>query len=120
MLGRLTNECEQKKAKTGNTVGVFSLAVARDFKREGSPDTDFFSCVAYGKTAENIAKFSRKGNRIAVSGRVENSKYKDKDSGKELTKTWIVVDGFDFCESKATSDSNMPLTEDTEEDTLPF
>ena len=111
LMGRLTRDPEVSYAQneSGTAVARFSIAVDRRFKREGEPDADFFNCVAFGKMAENIAKYFHKGDRMLVSGRIETSQYTNKD-GQKATSVQIVVDEFDFIEPKR--------EEETEE--LPF
>ncbi len=104
----------------------FSLAVKRDFSKNN--ETDWFRCVSFGKTAENIAKYFGKGSKIAVVGRVQVSTYEGKDGAKK-TLFDVIVESFDFCDGKgggsnaATSEENpVPYREETVEDgeALPF
>lgn len=100
LLGRLTAD-EQVKYSQGDkpiAIGRFNLAVNRKFKREGEQDADFVSCVAFGKTAENIEKYFHKGERIVVCGRLQTGKY-EKDGQTHYT-TDVIVEEFDFVESK--------------------
>ena len=100
LLGRLTAD-EQVKYSQGEkstAIGRFTLAVNRKFKREGEQDADFVSCVAFGKTAENIEKYFHKGERIVVCGRLQTGKY-EKDGQTHYT-TDVIVEEFDFVESK--------------------
>jgi single-strand DNA-binding protein len=76
----------------------FSIAVDR---RSQDQDADFFECIAFGKTAEFIAKFFSKGMKIAVVGRIQNNNYKDKN-GVTHYGNKIVVEEAEFCERKAT------------------
>ena len=105
MLGRLTRDVEVRYTQSAEPTAVasFAIAVDRSFKREGAPDVDFFNCVCFGKRGENISRFFRKGNRIAVSGRLENRSWTD-NNGQKRYATDIIVEEFDFCESKASSE----------------
>lgn len=104
MVGRLVADPEAYYGKD-NTVTVvrFRIAVDRRFKRDGDPDADFFGCVAFGKTAEFIEQYFTKGMRIALTGRIENDNYEDKDGNKYFRDT-IVIDNVEFCESKKEDD----------------
>ena len=115
--GRLTAAPELKTTQNGTIVLRFSVAVNRMKKDE----TDFIECVAFNTTAENIAKYFAKGNSIFVEGHINIDSYKDKDGNKRKSVV-VIVDRFDFVESKnksidATPDEPAEL-EDI--DDLPF
>ncbi len=98
LLGRLTREVELKYGASGNAYCKFTLAVNRAFKKD---ETDFISCTAFGKAAETIAEYVRKGDQFAVTGRIQVDVY-EKDGEKRYS-TGIIVDGFTFI-SKAKAD----------------
>lgn len=103
-IGRLVRDPEVRYSQGANATAIarFSIAVNRRFKKEGEPDADFFSCVAFGKTAEFIEKYFKQGKQIGVVGRVENDNYTNKD-GQKVYGTRITIDECFFCGS---SDSN--------------
>lgn len=102
-LGRLTKDVEVRYSQGNEPMAIGSFSIAVD-RKDKDKKTDFFNCVAFGKTAENISKFFSKGKKILVSGALQNDKYTNKD-GKEVTATKIVVREFDFVESKADGES---------------
>ena len=102
-LGRLTKDVEVRYSQGNEPMAIGSFSIAVD-RKDKDKKTDFFNCVAFGKTAENISKFFGKGKKILVSGTLQNDKYTNKD-GKEVTATKIVVREFDFVESKADGES---------------
>ena len=83
-LGRLCYEPELKKTQSGKTVVSLRLAVERDIKKEGEPTADFFSAVAFDKTAEFICKYFHKGDAIIITGSVQNDDYTDKEGNKTI------------------------------------
>ena len=93
--GRLAAAPELKTTQNGTPVLRFCVAVNRVKKEE----TDFIECVAFKKTAENIAKYFAKGNSIFVEGHVNVDTYKDKERNKRKSVV-VIVDRFDFVESK--------------------
>lgn len=103
-IGRLVRDPEVRYSQGANATAIarFSIAVNRRFKREGEPDADFFSCVAFGKTAEFVEKYFKQGKQIGVVGRVENDNYTNKD-GQKVYGTRVAIDECFFCGS---SDSN--------------
>jgi single-strand DNA-binding protein len=134
MMGRLTADPDVRFGAGNNTqVTRFSIAVDRRFKREGDPDADFFNCVTFGKTAEFVEKYFRKGNRILIEGEVRNNNYTNKE-GQKVYGTEISVNSVEFCESKGASgatgsvpapsgdagDGFMTVENGVSEDELPF
>lgn len=106
LVGRLTSD-PQVKLAGDTTIAKFTLAVNRFKKGEA----DFINCVAFGKTAENIANFFFKGNQIAIKGRIQTGSYDAQDGTKRYT-TDVVVEGFDFIdgnkkENNTSSDENL-------------
>lgn len=113
MMGRMVRDPEVRYSQGANATAVarFTIAVNRRYKREGEPDADFFSCVAFGKAAEFIEKYFKQGKMIAIVGRVENDNYTNKD-GQKVYGTRISIDECFFCgdsngsSETTTSDSN--------------
>lgn len=93
-IGRTTKDVELRYSEKGTAVARFTLAINRRFNRE---KTDFLNCVAFGKTAELIAQYVKKGNRVGVSGEVQTDSY-EKD-GRRIYTTNIVVNEVEFLES---------------------
>lgn len=99
MIGRLTKDPEVSYANSGTTIGRFSLAVDRKFKQDGGPTADFFNCVTFGKKAEFVEKYLRKGTKVAIVGEIQNNNYTNKD-GQKVYSTQILIDQIEFAESK--------------------
>lgn len=110
LSGRLCNDAEMVNTASGKSVAKFNFAVNRRFKQEGKPEADFFQCVAFGKTAETLAQYTSKGTKIILWGEIQNNDYTD-DAGQKHYRMQVVIDGFEFCESKAVkSESNASAT----------
>jgi single-strand DNA-binding protein len=102
--GRMTRDPELKYA--GETAfAKFSIAVQRDFKRDGEPDADFLNCTIFGKRAETLSQYFSKGMKIEVVGRIQTGSYTNKDGVKVYT-TDIMVESFGFAESKQNGSSS--------------
>jgi len=99
LVGRLTKDVELKYTQSGMAVAKFILAVNRQFKKDGQPDVDFITCTAFGKTAENLANFMRKGSQIGVVGNIQTGSYDDKD-GKRVYTTDVICNNIQFLESR--------------------
>lgn len=113
LIGRFTRDPEIRYStgESATATARFSLAVNRRFKNaEGNYDADFISCVAFGKTAEFIEKYFKKGMPIGITGRIQTGSYTNKDGQKVYT-TDVVVEETEFVESKGgngTSDNVTP------------
>ena len=108
LTGRLTKDSEIRYSAEGKAVARFDFAVNRTFKREGEPDADFFSCVAFGKIAETFDKCNiSKGTKLLIEGEVRNNNYTNKE-GQKVYSTQILVNAFEFCESKGTGGNEVP------------
>ena len=95
LLGRLSRDPEIRGEGTGS-VARFTVAVQRNFKnKDGQYEADFISCVAFGKTAEHIDKYYKKGNPISLSGNIRTGSYKNKD-GQTIYTTDVAVDDVTF------------------------
>ena len=107
LMGRLTRDAEVRYSQGENSTAIarFSLAVDRRFRRDGDEQTaDFINCVAFGRTAEFLERFGRKGTKFVLEGRIQTGSYTNRDGQKVYT-TEVVVEEQEFAESKASSDS---------------
>lgn len=103
-MGRFTRDPEVRYSQGANSMAVarFSLAVPRRSKREGEPEADFFNCTAFGKQAEFIDRYLRKGVKVVVSGRIENDNYTNKE-GQMVYAVKVMIEEIEPAESKAAS-----------------
>ena len=109
LMGRLTRDPELRSTQSGVSVVTFTLAVDRNFQRQGEErQADFINIVAWRSTAEFVSKYFVKGQMIAVVGRIQTRNYDDKD-GKRVYVTEVVADEVSFTESKKDS-SAQPAT----------
>ena len=114
LMGRLTKEPDVRNT----SVARFTLAVDRRFKRDGEPTADFIGCVAFGKTAEFMEKYMKKGTKIALAGRIQTGSYTNSDGNKVYT-TDVIAEEVEFAESKKQSDDFMTIPDGLEEE-MPF
>ncbi|MCR5514404.1 MAG: single-stranded DNA-binding protein [Bacilli bacterium] len=111
LIGRLTRDPESRKTNTGLTVVSFTVAVDDSFKGpNGEKNTLFMGCSIFGTKAENVAKFVRKGSLVAVSGRLNQRKYTNRDN-QQVTVIETIADSVEFLEPKsangAAADNNI-------------
>ena len=107
MIGRLTRDPELRK--TPSNLSVASFTIACDDNRKGpngEKQTVFMNCSIFGQSAEFVGKYARKGNLVAISGRITQRKYVRRSDNAQITATDIVADDFQLLESK-NSNSNV-------------
>ena len=116
-MGRLTKDPDTRQANE-TTVTRFTIAVDRRFKQD---ETDYPSCVAFGKTAEFTQKYFKKGMKICLEGRLQTGSY-EKDGVKHYT-TDVIAENVEFSESKkteSTTTNDNEWAEIADDDELPF
>lgn len=97
LSGRFTREHDIKYSQSAEPFAILSNRLAVPRRKKG--ETDFLSIKAFGKTAENINKYFKKGNLIFVECHVQTGSYENKD-GKKIYTTDFVVDNFHFSGEK--------------------
>lgn len=103
LIGRLTRDPELRTTPTGRNVCQFSIAVNRTYtSASGEREADFINCVVWDKQAENLCKYQKRGNQIAVDGRIQTRNYDDKD-GKRVYVTEILASNISFLDAKGTN-----------------
>ena len=118
LMGRLVRDVELKQTSTGKTYCRFSLAVKKEFAKDGA---DFINCVAWDKRAEILANYLSKGQRILIQGRLNTSSYEA--NGETRYSTDVIVDKITFIENMTSGSSiESPKVEDetAEDDEFPF
>ena len=128
-MGRLTRDPEVRYTQTNNTlVASFSLAVNRRFAREGEQQADFINIVAWSKTGEFVSKYVKKGQQVAVIGRIQTRTWDD-DNGQKHYVTEVIAEEVYFADSKRENNeepANINQAEldvnvvNTSDDDLPF
>ncbi len=116
LIGRNVKEIEYRTTTSGKGVTAFTIAVNRDFKNaNGETEADFINCVAYGKTAELLSKYVKKGDRLAVEGRIQTRNY-DNQEGKKVYVTEVIVQNIEFLEPKTNNKEETPAPVETTND----
>ena len=99
LYGNLTRDPELKALPSGSQVANFGIATNRTFKdKSGAKQeaTEFHNIVAFGRTAEVIAQYCKKGRPIFVEGRIQTRSWEGKEDGKKQYRTEIIVENFQF------------------------
>lgn len=136
LIGRFVRDPEIRYTTNDRCCANFSIAVDRKYKQEGQQDADFPRVIAWGKTAEFIEKYFRRGMKIVIEGRIQTGKYTNKE-GQTVYTTDVVAESVEFAESKsAASNGNnskpaeskpkidedgwMSIPDDVDDEGLPF
>ena len=109
LIGRLTRDVEVRKTQSDKSVASFTIAVNKPYNKEHDhPEADFFGCTAWEAKADFIAKYFKKGDKIAVAGRLQTREY-EKDGNKQRI-VELVVEEVEFVEKRSDSaQKNEPV-----------
>ncbi|MDR2167447.1 MAG: single-stranded DNA-binding protein [Clostridiales bacterium] len=108
LMGRLTKDPEIRYSSAAEPLAIarYTLAVNRRFRREGEPEADFINCVTFGKSAEFAEKWFKKGQMVAVSGRLQIRTF-DNEQGQRQWFTEVILDDQYFAESRASFENRQ-------------
>jgi len=119
LIGRLTAEPELKYTQSGKAFTRFTLAINRPYDKE---KTDFINCQAWEKKAELIAEYVRKGNRLAINGRLQVDSVGEGQERKIYYN--VIVNEIEFLENNKKDNVNVEKekveTIEDYEDSFPF
>ena len=134
LIGRLGKDPELRYTPGGRAVCSFSLATSERWKRQdgqSNESTTWHNIVAWGKQAEVIKEYLRKGREVYIEGRIDNRSYDDKEGNKKYISE-VVVQRFQFIGGRSdsetaapepaevTSEQGPPPPADNSDDDLPF
>ncbi|HIA71596.1 MAG TPA: single-stranded DNA-binding protein [Phycisphaerales bacterium] len=127
LMGNLTRDPELKQTPSNQSVAQIGLALNRKFKdREGNmrEETTYVDCEAWGRTAEVMAQYLSKGKPVFVEGRLKLDQWQDKE-GNNRSKLKVVIESFQFIDSKGGQSSTPPAQTQTPQtappaDDIPF
>ena len=101
LIGNLTRDPELSETPSGVAMCRFSIAVNRNYSSGDSErQTDFFNCTAWRSTAETVARYTKKGNKVAVTGSIQLRNYED-NQGVKRTAVDIIVQDVEFLTPKS-------------------
>ena len=106
LIGNLTRDPEHSETSAGVSVCHFSIAVNRNYaSADGERQADFFNVTAWRGLADNVAKFCKKGNKVAVTGSIQIRNYED-NAGQKRTFVDIIADDVEFLTPKGGASSD--------------
>lgn len=119
IIGNLTRDPELKSLPSGIQVVSISVATNESFKNKDGQKVDkveYHNIIAFGKTAENVAMYMKKGSQILVQGKLQTRSWDGQD-GKKLYKTEILASTVQFG-SKPQGSSSAPRAQATSTDPI--
>lgn len=123
LLGRLCADPAIKEINGNNKLADFTLAVDRGLSKEAKEKAkqtaDFIRCKAWGPKADLIEKYFKKGNQLALSGKIQTGSYEDSD-GKKVYTTDVIIEGVDFIKSQSAEGNKPKQSSIFDEGDLPF
>ncbi len=121
LVGRLTRDPELRYTASNLATMRTAIAVDRQFVREGEErGADFINIVAFGQRAETMKKYLTKGSQIAIDGRIQTGSYDGAD-GKKVYTTDVIIENFQFLDSKASRNlEGTDTTLNSNDNTTPY
>lgn len=105
LIGNLTRDPELRETPSGVSMCRFAIAVQRPYSsQDGERQTDFFECTAWRGLGETIARFTKKGKKVAVSGSIQIRNYED-NQGNKRTAVDIIVQDCEFLSPRDSEDT---------------
>ena len=108
LMGNLTRDPQTRQLPNNSVVADFGLACSRRYRTASGEDreeTAFVDCAAFGRQAEVISQFCKKGKPLFVEGRLKYDTWDDKQTGSRRSKLSVVVENFQFLGGRDTSAS---------------
>lgn len=122
-IGNLTRDPEVKFTPKGTPVASFALASNRYFKKADESkgeDVTFLDVVAFGKTADLLKEFSKKGDSIYIEARLKFESWADKTTGENRSKLRAIIEHFEFLTKKEGVEEPDNIPTPGEDDDIPF
>lgn len=98
LVGRLVRDAEARTTKSGKNIAAFTIAVSGIEKEY----VDFIDCLAWGKTADVVTKYTSKGKRVGIVGKLHINKYETKD-GEKRSRAEVIVNSIQLLSSAEAS-----------------
>ncbi len=98
LMGNLTRDVELRHTQSGMALAKFGMAINRKWSQNGEQkeSTCFVDLTAWGRQAELLSQYVKKGSQLFVEGRLEYSTWESQEDGKKRSKLEVVVENFQF------------------------
>lgn len=117
LIGRLTKDPEIRYNSQNIAITRFTLAVARPKQKDREEEADFISCVCFNNQAKNFVKYQKKGNLVAIFGRIRTGFYDDEKTNKRVYTTDVIADEIKYLSFKEESQTQINQTTNTQLET---
>ena len=116
LTGRIAHDLDLRYTPSGTAVLQFNIAINRPKDENGEQKADFPTIVVWGKQAENLNKYQKKGSQIGIIGRIQTRSY-DNNDGKKVYVTEVLAENIEYLESKKSEapSTNNAIQETTED-----
>jgi single-strand DNA-binding protein len=114
LAGNLTRDPELRYTPKGTAVATIGLAVNRSWKNEAGEtkeEVTFVDVETFGRQAEVLAQYMRKGRPLLVEGRLKLDQWEDKNTHQKMSKLKVVLEGFSFIDSRGGADGGNSSVE---------
>jgi single-strand DNA-binding protein len=111
LAGNLTRDPELRYTAKGMAIAKITLAINRTWRNEGGEtkeEVTFVDVDAFGRTAENIGQYFKKGRPILVEGRLRYETWEDKQTNQKRSKLGVVLENFQFMDSNRGGEGGAP------------
>ena len=111
LAGNLTRDPELRYTPKGTAIASFGLAINRKWKSETGEmkeEVTFVDVDAFGRQAEVVAQYMKKGRPFLVEGRLKLDQWEDKNTHQKQSKLKVVLEGFSFIDTKGTDGGALP------------
>lgn len=110
LVGRLTGEPEMSQLNNGTTIVKFGLATNEKYKDK--EETEFHNIVAFAKTGQLLEQYLNKSDQVYLEGKNKTSRWDDKDTGKKMQRTDVVVSNFSFIDGNGAAEARTTTTKE--------
>lgn len=107
LIGRLTKDPEIRYNSQNIAITRFTLAVSRPKQKDREEEADFISCVCFNNQAKNFVKYQKKGNLVAIFGRIRTGFYDDEKTNKRVYTTDVIADEIKYLSFKEESQTQI-------------
>lgn len=117
LIGRLTKDPEIRYNSQNIAITRFTLAVSRPKQKDREEEADFISCVCFNNQAKNFVKYQKKGNLVAIFGRIRTGFYDDEKTNKRVYTTDVIADEIKYLTFKEESQTQINQMTNTQLET---
>lgn len=103
LVGNLTRDPQYSKTQSGISLARFSVAINRRYGQ--NEEVDYINCVAWRQSADFLNQYAKKGNTLAVEGRISTRNYDDPNTGKKVYVTEVTADNVQLIGSRQNRDA---------------